>query len=61
MAALDTTVAVYDDLTTADRDWSALESAAADGRVTLADPSLVQSPSSVPRSWAPAVAPSSPG
>jgi uncharacterized membrane protein len=42
MPALDTTVAVYDDLTTVERDWSALEAAAADLQVTLADAALVE-------------------
>jgi uncharacterized membrane protein len=42
MPALDTTIAVYDDLATAEGDWSALEAAAQDRRVTIADAALVE-------------------
>jgi uncharacterized membrane protein len=45
MPALDTTVAVYDDPETADRDWAALEAAAQDRRVNIADAALVENQS----------------
>ncbi len=42
MPALDTTVAVYDDLATAEKDWSALEAATQAGQLTIADAALVE-------------------
>lgn len=45
MPALDTTVAVYDDHDTADRDWTALEAAALEHRVNIADAALVENQS----------------
>jgi len=42
MPALDTTVAVYDDAATAEKDWSALEAATQAGQVTIADAALVE-------------------
>jgi uncharacterized membrane protein len=42
MKALSTTVAVYDDLATAQKDWAALENAASTKAIDLADAALVQ-------------------
>jgi uncharacterized membrane protein len=41
MKNLSTTVAVYDDISAAEADWEAIETAAQDGRVELADAALV--------------------
>jgi uncharacterized membrane protein len=42
VSELDTTVAVYDDRTTAETDWSALEDAASSGQIKLADAAIVE-------------------
>jgi uncharacterized membrane protein len=42
VAVLDTTVAVYDDLPSADADWAGLEAAADAGQVEIADGALVE-------------------
>jgi uncharacterized membrane protein len=42
MKNLSTTVAIYSDLGTAEKDWAAVEAASKDGRVDLADAALVK-------------------
>ncbi len=42
MSNLDTVVAVYDDLASAEADWSALEQAVAEGGLEIADAALVE-------------------
>jgi uncharacterized membrane protein len=42
MADLETTVSVYDDLSTAESDWMLLEGAAQEGQLEIADAALVQ-------------------
>lgn len=47
MRDLSTTIAVYPDMATAERDWAAVETAAKAHSVDLADAALIEKPSSV--------------